>query len=100
MEIAIADGLAGFLRLLPIALEDHVGARAHFADRASVAEDEAALRVQDHDVDTDPGNSGPRPARVVALAGGEVGLRRGEQGRRFGEAVDLEEVPAELLFEP
>src|SRR6267142_4063407 len=92
MEPAVDDGLGGLLGLVPVALEDVVGAREHLA-----------LRVHAHPHAHRGYAGAAEPLRAldriepVPLRGGPVD---GEQGRGLGETVDLDELPAQLGLDP
>ena len=100
MEIAVPNRLGGLLRLLPIALEHDVGAGTDLADGLAILRHRVAVVVQNLEVHADAGHAGAGAALVVLDFGVVVGMRDREQRRRFGEAVDLQEFPAEFGLQP
>src|SRR5262249_52884298 len=88
VEPAVLEGLGRLLRLVPVTLEDVVGAR-----------EDLSLVVYRH-ADSDRGHAGARqPPRPLANFESVPLLRAavdGQQGGGLGEAVDLNELPAEL----
>ena len=92
VEPAVDDGVGGGLGLVPVALQDVVAAGQHLA------------LVVDPEVDAEGRRAGPGQLRrplggreVVPLGAGAV---HREQRRGLGEAVDLDELPAELGLDP
>ena len=103
MEPAVDDDLVGLFLLLPVAAQDDVGAGDDLADFLVIPGDLLAGIADDLDLDADHVVSG-------ADLGAEVGLfvrpevwldlGDGEDRRGLGEAVDLDELPAEFLLQP
>src|SRR5882672_5312618 len=92
VEPAVHDGLGRLLGLVPVPLEDVVGASEHLA-----------LGVHTH-AHTHRGHARPAQAlraldriEPVPLGGGPVD---GQERRGLGEAVDLDELPAQLGLDP
>src|SRR5690348_1956876 len=92
VEPAALQASRGLLGLLPVALEDHVGAGQDLA---------LAVHVEG---DADRRLAGAHQVRGALLGGDLVpfaaGAVDGQQRRGLGEAVDLHELPAELLLDP
>ena len=102
MEPAVDDHLVGLFLLPPVALQHDVGAGDDLADRLVVPVDFGAVFVDHLDLDADHVVAG---AHLVAEPGGRagldlrLGLGQGEDRRGLGQAVDLDELPAQLVFE-
>ena len=100
MEISVPNRLGGLLRLFPVALEHDVGAGADLADGLAILRHRVAVVVQHLEVHADARHAGAGAALVVLDFGVVVRMRDREQRRRFGEAVDLQEFPAEFGLQP
>src|SRR5574338_371911 len=59
----------------------------------------AALVVEQPELDAEPRHAGAGAPRPVVRGGLVVGVVHGEQRRRLGEPVDLDELEAELALE-
>src|SRR5262245_28018132 len=91
VEPAVDDGLDGLIRLVPVALEDVVGARE---DLAVLVDGHAHADRRHARARKAPGSL--RAVQPVPFLGRAIDR---EQGRGLGEAVDLDELPAQLALD-
>ena len=99
VEPAVSNGFGGLVRLFPVAREDDVRAHADLSHGLAILGDGLIVLVANFDFDAQPRNTRPGSAGPVGDLGFVVGLGDREQRRGFGEAVDLDEFPAQFGFE-